>query len=142
MKAVLVFLALATAAHAGPFRHRQHQRQTTAAPQALSVCSNPTDPAGFTAWLNGERAKYGLRAVVYDANLAGWCHLNNLQQLARGLGHFIIGPARRQNSGMGPGCNMGAMWMNSPAHRAALLDPTITTIGISGHGQWWTFSAY
>ena len=39
------------------------------------------------------------------------------------MGHFVMGPARRQNAAMGSFANIGSMWMNSPAHRAALLDP-------------------
>ncbi|WP_337174948.1 CAP domain-containing protein [Paludisphaera sp.] len=99
------------------------------------------DPYGFTAWLNGIRASYGLGAVGYDPNLASWAAMNNDQQAARGLGHHVMGPARRQNSAMGGFPGIEAMWMASPAHRAALLDPTITLIGIAGAGAWWTFNA-
>jgi hypothetical protein len=35
-----------------------------------------------------------------------------------------------------------SMWLASPAHRAALLDPTISFIGLAGAGAWWTFNAY
>ena len=84
------------------------------------------DPYGFVGWLNATRAAYGLSAVGYDANLSNWAAMNNNQQAARGMGHFVMGPARRQNSAMGAFANIGSMWMNSPAHRAALLDPTIT----------------
>jgi uncharacterized protein YkwD len=99
------------------------------------------DPYGFVGWLNATRAAYGLSAVGYDANLSNWAAMNNDQQAARGMGHFVMGPARRQNSAMGAFANIGAMWMNSPAHRAALLDPTITAIGIAGLGAYWTFNA-
>jgi uncharacterized protein YkwD len=100
------------------------------------------DPYGFVSWLNATRASYGLSAVGYDANLSNWAAMNNDQQAARGMGHFVMGPARRQNSAMGAFANIGSMWMNSPAHRAALLDPTITAIGIAGLGAYWTFNAY
>jgi uncharacterized protein YkwD len=100
-----------------------------------------SDPYGFLSWLNSVRASYGLGAVGYDANLSGWASQNNSQQMARGLGHFVMGPARRQNSAMGSGFP-GAMWMASPAHRAALLDPTISWIGIAAAGAYWTFNAY
>jgi uncharacterized protein YkwD len=100
------------------------------------------DPYGFVGWLNATRAAYGLSAVGYDANLSNWAAMNNDQQAARGMGHFVMGPARRQNSAMGAFANIGAMWMNSPAHRAALLDPTISAIGIAGLGAYWTFNAY
>jgi hypothetical protein len=99
------------------------------------------DPYGFMAWLNATRASYGLGAVGYDENLSGWAAMNNSQQLARGLGHFVMGPARRQNSAMGAAFP-GAMWMASGPHRAALLDPTITWFGIAAAGAYWTYNAY
>jgi len=99
------------------------------------------DPYGFLNWLNSTRASYGLGAVGYDQNLTNWASMNNSQQAARGLGHFVMGPARRQNSAAGAGFP-GAMWMGSAAHRAALLDPTISWIGIAAGGAYWTFNAY
>ncbi len=112
--------------------------------QGQAVQAAPTqsysDPYGFLSWLNSTRASYGLGAVSYDQNLSNWAAMNNDQQMARGLGHFVMGPARRQNSAMGSGFP-GAMWMGSPAHRAALLDPTISWIGIAAAGAYWTFNA-
>ncbi|AMV37464.1 CAP domain-containing protein [Planctomyces sp. SH-PL62] len=99
------------------------------------------DPYGFVNWLNGVRASYGLGAVGHDPNLSSWAAMNNNQQAAQGLGHHVMGPARRQNSAMGGFPGIEAMWMASPAHRAALLDPTITWVGIAGAGAWWTFNA-
>jgi uncharacterized protein YkwD len=93
------------------------------------------------SWLNATRASYGLGAVGHDQNLSNWAAMNNSQQLAQGLGHFVMGPARRQNSAMGGGFP-GAMWMGSAPHRAALLDPTITWFGIAAAGAYWTFNAY
>lgn len=100
------------------------------------------DPYGFTAWLNSTRASYGLAPVGYDPNLASWAHVNNTHQNAYGMGHHVMGPASRQNSAMGAYASVPGMWMNSPAHRAALLDPTIRWIGIAGLGAYWTFNAY
>jgi Cysteine-rich secretory protein family len=100
------------------------------------------DPYGFLSWLNATRASVGLAAVGYDANLSAWAQVNNQQQNALGLGHHVMGPARRQNSAMGSAASIGAMWMSSPAHRAALLDPTIRAMGIAGLGAYWTFNAY
>jgi uncharacterized protein YkwD len=108
---------------------------------AQAAPSGASDPYGFLGWLNSVRASYGLGAVGHDANLSGWASMNNNAQLSRGLGHHVMGPARRQNSAMG-GVFPGAMWMASPAHRAALLDPTITWIGIAAAGAYWTFNAY
>ena len=107
-----------------------------------TAAADTGDAYGFLGWLNATRASYGLSAVGYDANLTNWAAMNNSQQAARGMGHFVMGPARRQNAAMGAFANIGSMWMNSPAHRAALLDPTITAIGIAGLGAYWTFNAY
>jgi uncharacterized protein YkwD len=118
--------------------------RTQAQPQPQPQPAAPVyygDPYGFTAWLNGVRASYGLAAVGHDPNLSAWAASNNAQQQARGMGHFVMGPARRQNSAMGNFASIGAMWLASPAHRAALLDPTIRRIGIAGLGAYWTFNA-
>lgn len=115
----------------------QQQVQAEAAAPAASW----GDPYGFTAWLNGIRASYGLGPVSHDPNLSNWAAMNNDQQAARGMGHHVMGPARFQNSAMGGFPGVEAMWMASPAHRAALLDPTISFIGIAGAGAWWTFNA-
>ncbi len=108
----------------------------------MAASTDAGDPYGFTAWLNATRAAYGLAPVGHDANLSNWAAVNNSHQAARGMGHFVMGPARRQNSAVGSVANIGSMWMNSPAHRAALLDPTIRWIGIAGLGAYWTFNAY
>ncbi len=102
---------------------------------------NPSDPYGFTAWLNSVRQSYGLSPVGYDKNLESWAAMNSAQQASSGLGHYIMGPARRQNSAMGGYPGIETMWMNSPAHRSALLDPTIQWIGIAVYGAYWTFNA-
>ncbi len=101
-----------------------------------------SDPYGFLSWLNATRAAYGLPAVGHDPNLSSWAAENNNHQAARGMGHFVMGPARRQNAAFGSYSSIGAMWMNSPAHRAVLLDPTIRWMGIAGAGAYWTFNAY
>ena len=114
----------------------------TAPVASVAAPTGAGDPYGFLGWLNATRASYGLPGVGYDPNLSGWAAMNNDQQAARGMGHFVMGPARRQNAAMGAFANIGSMWMNSPAHRAALLDPTIRAIGIAGLGAYWTFNAY
>ena len=100
------------------------------------------DPYGFTGWLNATRAAYGLSAVGYDPNLSSWAAMNNNHQASYGIGHFVMGPARRQNSAMGGFPGIESMWLASPAHASALLDPTIRWIGIAGLGAYWTFNAY
>ena len=119
---------------------------TAGTPLYQPVLYRPVQPAGdaygFTGWLNATRAAYGLPPVGYDANLSAWANANNGQQQARGMGHHVMGPARRQNAAMGSYATVPGMWMASPAHRAALLDPTIRFIGIAGAGAYWTFNAY
>jgi uncharacterized protein YkwD len=109
---------------------------------AYSAAAAIYDQSWFVGWLNGVRASYGLAAVGYDANLANWAAANSAEQSRRGLGHFVFGPARRQNSAMGSAAAIGPMWLNSPAHRAALLDPTIRWIGLAVYGGFWTLNAY
>jgi len=115
----------------------------TAPAATAPVATAPVgDAYGFTAWLNATRAAYGLAAVGYDPNLESWAAMNSAQQASSGLGHFVMGPARRQNSAMGGFPGIESMWMASPAHRAALLDPSIQWIGIAVYGAYWTFNAY
>ncbi len=116
---------------------------TAAATAATPAPAAPaSDPYGFLNWLNSTRAAYGLPAVGYDPNLESWAAMNSAEQASRGIGHFVMGPARRQNSAMGGFPGVESMWMASPAHRAALLDPTIQWIGIAAYGAYWTFNAY
>jgi len=138
----------ASAATTAPARAAMTAPETsgTTPPESTATTApattEPGDPYGFTGWLNATRAAYGLPPVGHDPNLSSWAAENNNHQAARGMGHFVMGPARRQNAAFGSVANIGAMWMNSPAHRAALLDPTIRWIGIAGLGVYWTFNAY
>jgi uncharacterized protein YkwD len=120
------------------------QPAASAAPAATAPAATApaSDAYGFLNWLNSTRASYGLPAVGYDPNLESWAAMNSAQQASSGIGHFVMGPARRQNSAMGGFPGIESMWMASPAHRAALLDPTIQWIGIAAYGAYWTFNAY
>lgn len=93
------------------------------------------DPYGFTAWLNGVRASYGLGAVKYDPNLSAWAARNS----AGGFSHNTRA-GRRQNVGMGAFGTVCSMWLQSGAHRVALLDPSITQVGIAYVNGVWTFN--
>jgi hypothetical protein len=148
-RSVLALTLLAAAlAVAAPASAQQAARPVQAQPQARTqtqarpAAAPAVDPYGFTYWLNATRARYGLRPVGYDPNLTSWAHMNNAQQTRRGLGHYVMGPARRQNSALGNAASIGSIWMASPAHRAALLDPTIRWIGVAGWGAYWTFNAF
>ena len=116
--------------------------QRTAQAQQVAAQEATTDPYGFVGWLNATRGSFGLPPVGHDPNLSNWASMNNAQQQARGMGHHVMGPARRQNAAMGNAGTVGSQWMASPAHRAALLDPSIRWIGIAGMGAYWTFNAY
>jgi len=94
----------------------------------------------FVSWLNSIRARAGLRPVGWDQNLANWASRNSAACQGRGLGHFVMGPARRQNAAMGSPATIGGQWMNSPPHRAAMLDPSVTAIGLAGIGSYWTLN--
>lgn len=99
--------------------------------------------AGFLAWLNATRASYGVAPVAYDPAIEASCAQNNALQAAHGLGHHFMGLCRRQNSAAGlffPGVE--AAWMASPGHSSALLDPSLTRIGIAWLGHWCTFGGY
>lgn len=139
----VVLLGVPSAARAQQAAAPAAAAVTATTSAAVPAAATPaTDPYGFTNWLNATRAQYGLAPVGYDPNLAGWAHVNNTHQNARGMGHHVMGPARRQNSAMGSYGSVPGMWMSSPAHRAALLDPSIRWIGIAGLGAYWTFNAY
>lgn len=141
--AVMAINAAAASAQAQQYAPTAYTYAAPTRPAMQPAASQPQsgDPYGFTAWLNSTRARYGLSAVGYDASLTNWAAMNNSQQSSRGMGHYVMGAARRQNSAMGNYAQIGAMWLASPAHRAALLDPTIRRIGIAGAGMYWTFNA-
>lgn len=101
------------------------------------IQNQQSDPYGFMNWLNGIRARYNLPSVSYDQNLSNHAAINNNY----GLGHAYMGPARRQNSAQTPNFP-GDMWLASPGHASALLDPTIRWFGIAFNGMYWTFNAY
>jgi uncharacterized protein YkwD len=144
-RALLAALVLAGALIApgpAPAQEAKPAPTTTAARATAPAPVPAVDPYGFTYWLNATRARYGLPPVGYDPNLTNWAQMNNSHQVQRGLGHFVMGPARRQNAAIGHSGSVGYTWMASPAHRAALLDPTIRWIGIAGWGSYWTFNAF
>jgi uncharacterized protein YkwD len=134
--------------YAGPTATYQYAAPaaTVAAPTTgytyapATTAASGSDPYGFLNWLNGVRAQYGLAPVGYDPGLAGEAAVNSQQQAAMGLGHFTMGSARRQNSAMGSLSTIGSQWLASPAHRAALLDPSVRWMGLAGAGAYWTLN--
>ncbi len=103
--------------------------------RVLSVAGG--DPFSFIGWLNAQRAARGLPPVGHDPNLSAWAARNS----AMGLGH-LVRMGRRQNSGIaGDAITVGTMWMTSPAHASAMLDSTITRVGIAVVNGVWTMNA-
>ncbi len=108
-----------------------------ASPQSGSAPA-PASADSFAAWLNAERAARGLRPCRVSAELCADATENS----RRGFGHSFMGRARRQNAGMGALPTVCVMWVASPAHAAALFDPSITAIGLGQVGAVITFAAY
>lgn len=94
------------------------------------LCQTPTDPTGFVAMLNHERAMRGLPAVAYDAAAAAVAVANNSHQLAMGLGHFVLGGYGQVAAiGVWDARSALAMWIGSPSHYAILFDPALASVG-------------
>lgn len=133
--------------HRRPARHvsrpacRQYQSAPAylpaPAPLATPQAVGPGESFSFAAWLNAERAARGLPPCGVDAGLCADAAENS----RRGFGHSYMGRARRQNAGVGPLPTVCSMWVASPAHAAALFDPSITRIGLAQVGQVITFDA-
>jgi uncharacterized protein YkwD len=97
---------------------------------------------------NRERVAQGLAPLRWNANLAAAAHAHALQMVQHNtLSHQFAGEAPLQdrarsagarftevaeNVAEGPSAEMiHASWMHSPPHRANLLDPELTDIGIA-----------
>jgi len=97
---------------------------------------------------NRERVAQGLAPLRWNANLAAAAHVHALQMVQHNtLSHQFSGEAPLQdrarsagarftevaeNVAEGPSAEMiHASWMHSPPHRANLLDPELTDIGIA-----------
>lgn len=107
------------------------------------VVYEAADPYGFAGILNRIRMAAGLRPLSYDSNLSAWASQNNAAQSSRGLGHHIL-PNCFQNCcwNVGDAGSAANMWMNSPAHRDNMLNPSVSRFGIAyGPGPYWTLNA-
>lgn len=105
--------------------------------RAYTVAPSASDPGSFLAWINAVRTRSGLRPVGWDQDMAA----DAAQNSARGFGHSFMGRARRQNAGIGQLGAVESAWLQSPAHASAILDPSITAVGLAGVGGVWTFAA-
>jgi hypothetical protein len=101
------------------------------------------DPYGFMGLLNTYRAWAGLPPLAYDPDLSAWASHNNAAQTNYGLGHHV-NPNCCQNSAWNvhDAESVATMWMQSPGHRANMLNPSVSTFGIAyGPGPYWTMNA-
>lgn len=95
-----------------------------------NVVGGSGDPTGFTDILNAERARRGLQAVAYDAELSRQASINS----QRG-GHSYMGSAMSQNwAGVNDPQQAFQMWMNSTGHRNNMLNPNLRSVGF-GQGR-------
>lgn len=123
-------------AQAEPVRPSPQSPPVAAAPMpAPPIVSD--DPYGFGPWLNGQRAARGLHALHHDPGLSNDGAVNS----SRGFGHSHMGNARRQNAGMGHSSQVWPLWIQSPAHAAALFDRSIRHYGIANVNGTWTYNA-
>lgn len=109
----------------------------TASYTAATTTADAGDAYGFTAWINGVRARYGLRALVWSADAAAHAAINS----ARGFGHSYMGGTRRQNVGMGSLGQVEQGWLTSPGHFEAIVDPYVSEVGLAYVNGVWTMNA-
>lgn len=92
---------------------------------------------GIVAQINQLRASRGLGPVSWDGGLASEATRNS--QI--GFGHAYMGSARRQNSAISSSPSQAfGQWMGSPAHLAAMLDPSVSRVGLGNVGGTYTLN--
>lgn len=93
----------------------------------------------FLAWLNGFRAQHGLRPLGYDGALEAASVANSTLQAARRVsGHYAGGGFQVAFYGPTTLDSCCAGWVASPAHRAILLTPGLSAVGLGVVGASWT----
>ncbi len=110
--------------------------------QALVDPTPATDPYGFATVLNRIRRAAGLAPLAYDHELSVWAAHNNARQCRRGLGHHVSPNCNQNCAWNTPDAESVAdAWMNSPGHRANILDTASSRFGIAfGPGPYWTMN--
>ncbi|MBW1601285.1 CAP domain-containing protein [Streptomyces sp. JJ66] len=145
---------------------RPAPKPTTPAPPTSKAPGTPGDSGAHSqveaqvlALVNQERAKAGCQAVRADADLARLAGSHSRDMAARGYfshtdpeGRSPFDRAREagvdhmggENIARGQASAEAVMesWMNSPGHRANILNCDFTTLGVGAHvasgGPWWT----
>jgi uncharacterized protein YkwD len=132
-----------------------------------AACAPPGSPSGnvtsdVAASVNQDRATSGLRALAWDNQLASYAQswANHLATTGT-LTHTDLGALMRlpwmsawwtlgENLLQGPGAMSAAaaenLWMNSAGHRADILNPSFTHIGVAaawdGAGRLWLVAEF
>lgn len=119
-----------------------------AAAPVSSMSRLPEIEQGLLASANRERAARGLPALQSDPALAKAAHYHAQQMVAHGeLSHQFPGEPDLAQRGLRVGLRFSRItenvavstnsssfheyWMNSPGHRANLLDPAVTAMGVA-----------
>lgn len=90
------------------------------------------DVLGYVSEINATRARYGLRALEIDVSLAVASEMHSQRQAARGQIFHAQGCGAEivaQNWGVGVSFAI-QQWLQSPPHRALLLSPQFTRLGV------------
>ncbi len=129
----------APAYHAPAYRATVTTQTTATVATVQTTTTTTSDLGGFLGLLNAHRGRYGLPPCGVDGGLCSEAVVNNSHQRARGLGHWWMGSARRQTAAISSSTSqVFQQWASSPAHNAAMLDPSIRWIGIASDGSFWT----
>jgi Cysteine-rich secretory protein family len=101
-----------------------------------------TDPYGFAEVVNRYRLAAGVAPLAYDPELSVWAAHNNAKQCHHGLGHHVSPNCNQNCAWNTPDAESVAQaWMDSPGHRANMLDTTSSRFGIAfGPGPYWTMN--
>jgi hypothetical protein len=101
-----------------------------------------SDPYGFAALVNRIRCAAGLCPLTYDHDLSVWAQHNNVRQCRHGLGHHVSPNCNQNCAWNTPDAeSVVQAWMNSPGHRANILDSSSSRFGIAfGPGPYWTMN--
>lgn len=103
------------------------------------------DPTGMVAEINRVRAQNGLGPVTVDNGLNQAAARNDAESVRSGqLGHHFGVPNGADgeitaSASSGETAKQAVdQWLNSPGHRAILLDPNQTKVGVSINGEYAT----
>jgi len=105
------------------------------------VLTAPAHAQDFVALLNQARAARGLGPVAYNAQAVVVARQNNAAQMARGLGHWVLGGFGQCSAvGFNDAASALFAWTNSPGHAAIIFAPSLASVGFDTMGGCCTVS--